>query len=59
MKLHIPEKVSDGFSPMIWLSMRFRGKWASEWRIKDWKAEREISDDEIESKFKDKKKKKI
>ena len=41
---------------MIWLSMRLRGKRASERRIKGWKAEREISDEEIESIFKDKKK---
>ena len=41
---------------MIWLSMKVRGKRASERWIKDWKAEREISDEEIESKFKDKKK---
>ena len=36
--------------------MRVRGKRASERRIKGWKAEREISDEEIESIFKDKKK---
>ena len=48
MKLHIPEKISDGISPMIWLSMRFIGKRASEWRLKIEKAEREISDEEIE-----------
>ena len=41
---------------MIWLSMRLRGKRASERRIKGWKAEREISKEEIESIFKDKKK---
>ena len=36
---------------MIWLSMRLRGKRASERRIKGWKAEWEISDEEIESIF--------
>ena len=41
---------------MILLSIRIRGKRASERRIKGWKTEREISDDEIESIFKDKKK---
>ena len=38
--------------------MRPRGKRASERRIKGWKAEREISDEEIESIFKNKKNRK-
>ena len=34
---HPREMISDGFNPMIWLSMRIRVKRASERRIKDWK----------------------
>ena len=44
---------------MIWLFMRLRGKRASNEELKVEKAEREISDEEIESIFNDKKKGKI
>ena len=40
---------------MIWLSMRLRGKELLNEELKVEKAEREIIDEEIESKFKDKK----
>ena len=43
---------------MIWLSMRLRGKELLNEELKVEKAEREISDEEIESIFKDKKKEK-